>query len=138
MNLSILIAPIDCLQAIRKEFLYHLPEDDQLEEVAAIQILTSAVSLTSAEWEAAARPTDSGDYWSEWDTFRAAQRIFAEEVSEIDSQSRDKSNKKKLGNRTVAVRKWFSELPKSKVEEAERAAAKWNADGAYDKEKMAV
>ena len=43
--------------------------------------------LTLEECEAAARPTDAGDYWKEWDAFCVAQCLFANEVALIDSGS---------------------------------------------------
>lgn len=36
----------------------------------------------------------------------------------------------------IAVRKWFDELPSSKLEEAKKAAEKWNSEGARDKNRM--
>ena len=92
--------------------------------------------LTPEEREAATRPTDAGKYWKLWDAFRAAQQLFPDEVAQIDSASRDKTNKKTLGNRTAALRKWFNQLPRSKVEEAEKAAAKWNLEGTPNQDKM--
>ena len=86
--------------------------------------------------EAKARPLDAGDYRNLWDAYGAAQRLFAREVGRVDEESRDKKDKKALGKRTIAIRKWFDELPKSKMEEAEAAAKKWNSEGARNKEKM--
>lgn len=94
--------------------------------------------ITPEEREAAARPTDAGDYWKEWDAFRVAQRLFPDEVADIDNASRDKTDKKAFGNRTSALRKWFKELPTSKEEEVKAAAAKWNLEGAPDKDKMSM
>ena len=101
-----------------------------------MQLEESGEDLTPEDREAAARPIDAGDYWSLWDTFRVAQCLFSNEVAQIDSRSRDKADKKTFGNRTVAIRKWFNELPKSKVEEAERVCKKWNSEGAPNKDKM--
>ena len=103
-----------------------------------VQLEKGKNDLTPEEREAAARPIDAGDYWAEWDAFRVAQRLFADEVAEIDSGSRDKQNKKTIGNRTVVIRKWFNELPKSKLDEAEKVAEKWNSEGAPNKDKMSM
>lgn len=92
--------------------------------------------MTAEEREAAARPTDAGAYWKEWDPFRVAQRLFVDEVADVDHRCRDTKDKKSIGDRTRAVRKWFNELPRSKVEQAEKAAAKWNSEGAPNKDKM--
>ena len=92
--------------------------------------------LTAQEREAAARPTDAGDYWTSWNAFRTAQRLFSEDVAQVDADSRDKKNKKAFGARTVAVRDWFNNLPKSKMDEAERVAKKWNEEGTPSKDKM--
>ena len=101
-----------------------------------MQLEKGGGELTPEEREAAAKPTDAGDYWTPSDTFRVAQRLFADEVSQIDRGSRDKKNKKTFSNRTVAIQKWFNELPKTKVEEAEQVAKKWNLEGAPNKDKM--
>lgn len=103
-----------------------------------VRLENGGEDLTPEEREAGARPTDAGDYWKEWDAFRAAQQLFADEVAEVDRGSRDPTDKTKLGNRTQAVRKWYNELPASKLEEATKAAEKWNAEGAPDKDKMLV
>lgn len=125
------------MQAIREEFLPYLDGDDRMEEEAKLEQLKEGDKyLTPEEREAAARPIDAGDYWTPWDAFHAAQRLFADEVKQVDDKSRDKTNKKTLGNRTVAIRKWFNDLPKSKLEEAEKAAAKWNSEGCPSKDKM--
>lgn len=126
------------MQAIRRDFLPYLDDDDSKEEAELILLEKGEEDLTPEEREAGARPTNAGDYWKRWDAFRVAQRIFADEVTLIDEACRDKRNKKTFGKRTAAVRKWFNELPRSKVEEAEMVAAKWNSDGASDKDKMLV
>lgn len=100
--------------------------------------LPSEEPLSPDDLEAAARPSDSGDYWAKWNSFRVAQRLFADEVAKVDSEARDTLNKKTLGTRTVAVRKWFNELPKSQLQEAENAAARWNKLGCLDKDKQHV
>ena len=41
-------------------------------------------------------------------------------------------NKKTLSDCTIAVRKWFNELPPSKLEKAKKAAEKWNSEGTCD------
>ena len=103
-----------------------------------MQLEESGDDLTPEEREAAARPSDAGDYWTEWIPFRVAQRLFADEVAQVDSMSRDKKDKKTFGNRTVAVQNWFKNLPQSKKDEAEEVARKWNREGAPNKEKMLV
>jgi len=92
--------------------------------------------LTPEEREAAARPIHAGQYWKLWDAFHVAQRLWANEVALIDNRSRDKTNKKSLGNRTAALRNWFNGLSTSRLDEAKKAAAKWNLEGAPDKDKM--
>jgi hypothetical protein len=127
------------LQAICREFLPYLDDEDSKEEEAMlVQLENGDKVLTPEEREAAARPTDAGDYWNKWDAFRVAQRLFSDEVAQIDNESRDKTNKKTLGNRTAAVRKWFNELSPSKLEEAKKVAIKWNTEGAPNKDKMAM
>jgi hypothetical protein len=127
------------VQAICREFLPYLDNDDSKEEEANLVLLEKGgEALTPEEREAAAKPTDAGDYWKPWDAYRVAQQLFADKVGLVDEGSRDKTNKKTLGNRTAAIRKWFGQLPKSKLEEAERVAVKWNTEGAPDKAKMAM
>lgn len=125
------------MQAIYREFLPYLDDNDCREEEARLaQLEGGEEDLTPEEREANARPTDCRDYWKAWDAFRVAQRLFSNEVAQVDGGSRDKTDKKSLGKRTVAIRKWFNELPKSKKEEAEKVAAKWNLEGAPDADKM--
>jgi hypothetical protein len=125
-------------QEIRREFLPYLDDDDSKEEEANLVQLEKGKKdqTTPKEREAAARPTNAGDYWAEWDAFHVAQRLFADEVAEIDSGSQDKKNKKTFGNCTVVIRKWFNELPESKVDEAMKVAKKWNFKGGSNKDKM--
>lgn len=92
--------------------------------------------LTPEQREAVGKPADAGEYWNEFNVFRAATHLFADEVALVDNESRDKTDKTTIGNRTGAVRKWFRELPSSKLEEAKRAAEKWNLEGATNKVKM--
>jgi hypothetical protein len=94
--------------------------------------------LTAQDREAAARPAEAGDYHKTWDAFRAAQRLFKDEIEVIDKEVNDPSNKKTMGARTQLVREWWKILPKEKKQEAELAAAKWNSVGAADKEKQAA
>jgi hypothetical protein len=115
-----------------------LDEDDRKEEEAMIGALASADPLTPEDREATAQPSDAGDYWTEWNPFRVAQRLFADEVAQVDGDAQDKLNKKMLGARTVVIRKWFNDLPKSKLEEVEKVAASWNKLGCTDKEKRNV
>lgn len=104
----------------------------------AIEASSSEEPLGPEDCEAAAQPSDAGDYWAEWNTFHVAQRLFADKVAKVNSNARDKLDKKTLGTHTVAVRKWFNDLPKSKLQEAENMAAKWNKLGCPDKEKQHV
>ena len=125
------------LQAICGEFRSHLEDDDRKEEkVRLARLKDGGEYLTPEEREVDARPTYAGDYWKAWTDFRAAERLFADEVARIDNACRDKKNKKTFGDRTIAVRKWFDELPLSKLEEAKKAAEKWNSEGARDKNRM--
>lgn len=127
------------MQAIRREFLHHLDQDDRWEEeVKLARLEEGGEELTPEEREAGAKSTDAGDYSKPWDTFRAAQRLFADEVAEVDLGSRDPTDKSSLGNRTKAVRAWYKTLPASKLEEATKAAEKWNTEGAPNKDKMLV
>jgi hypothetical protein len=101
-----------------------------------VQLSKAREHLTPEERLAAARPTEAGQYWKPWNAFRAAQRLFVDEVVLIDEGSRDKTNRKNFGHRTGPINKWFNELPKNKLEEAEKAAAKWNLEGVCNKDKM--
>lgn len=107
-----------------------MDDNDRKEEEAKLDPPTPELR------EAKARPTNAGQYRKVWDAYGAAQRLFANEVNMVDEESRDKKDKKSLGKRTVAIRKWFDELPKSKMEEAQVAAEKWNSKGAPNEEKM--
>lgn len=66
--------------------------------------------LTLEKREAAARPIDASDYWSEWCAYRVAQQLWADEVAKIDANCQDKTNKKALGNHTSAIQQWFNDL----------------------------
>ena len=99
------------------------------------QDLDSHGNLTFKEHEAQAKPTDAGLYWKKWNSFRAAKHLFADEVAEIDSNSRDKT-KKKFEKYITAINAWFNGLPKSKLKKAKKPGTKWNSEGASDKEKM--
>lgn len=79
----------------------------------------------------------AGEYNKPWDAYRAAQRLFKNEVQEIDNASRDKNDKKNFGARTRALREWWNTLPKEKKDEAEATTKKWNEGGA-DKDKQSV
>jgi hypothetical protein len=91
--------------------------------------------LTAEEREAAAKPTEAGEYWKEWDNYRVAERLFSYEVIRLDA-GRDKKNKKSIGERTTVTRRWFSELSESRKNEVRNVANKWNSDGCPSKEKM--
>ena len=127
------------LKAICREFLPHLDEEHCKAEQVRLNLnqdLDSHRNLTPKKCEAQAKPTDAGLYWKKWNSFRAAKHLFADKVVEIDSNSRDKTKKKEFGKYTIAINAWFNGLPESKLKEAEEAAAKWNSEGASDKEKM--
>ena len=66
--------------------------------------------LTPEECEAAARPIDASDYWSEWYAYWVAQWLWADEVAEIDANCQDKTNKKALDNHTSVIWQWFKDL----------------------------
>lgn len=127
------------LQAILREFHPHLEDDDSTEEEAELALLENEEEgLTPEDCEVPARPIHAGGYWKKWDGFRAAQQLYADEVFQVDSKSRDKTNKSTFGKRTGAIRKWYNELPKSKKDEAERVAEVWNSEGAPNDDKMQV
>ena len=92
--------------------------------------------MTPEEREAAARPENAGEYREPFNAFRAAQLLWSDEVVEIDSLCRDKIKKTDIGKRTVAIKKWFKELPKNKLKEAEDASIKWNSLGCPDRKRM--
>jgi hypothetical protein len=82
-------------QAICREFLPYLDDDDGNEEKANLaQLSKGRENLTPEEREAAAKPTEAGQYWKPWTPFRAAQRLFVDEVALIDEASRDKKKQK--------------------------------------------
>ena len=114
----------------------YLDADNQAGEEVAIEALVSAETRTPKEREAAAWPLDVGDYWPEWNTFRTAQRLFSDEVAQIDSDAWDKQDKKMLGVRTVAIHQWFHNLPKSMLQEAEQAVESWNHLGCPNKDRQ--
>lgn len=125
------------LQAIRRGFFYYLDDDEHNEEKAKLRLLRNTGQYqTAEEREIVAKPPYAGQYWKPFNTFRAAERIFSDEVALIDEACRDKTSKKDLGNRTIAIREWFDNLPESKLEEAEKAATKWNDEGVLDKDRM--
>jgi hypothetical protein len=127
-------------QEIRREFLCHLDEDEQAEEVERIKAMDDCgeQKLTAQDREAAARPAEAGDYRKAWDGYRAACRLFPDEVEAIDRRIRDPKNNMTMGSRTQLLRQWWRNLPKEKKQEGEQAAAKWNSVGAADKEKQAA
>jgi hypothetical protein len=66
-------------------------------------VTQSLGNLTPEEREAAAKPTAAGDYWREWDAFRAAQRLFADEIDEIDKNSRNKKKTRRIWVNTQSL-----------------------------------
>jgi predicted RNA-binding protein with RPS1 domain len=128
------------LQAIRKEFLKDLPEDDREEEEAVIEALEAKKNeskLSVEERELAARPDKAGDYRRPWDAYRAACRLFKEELDALDKSTRDHNDKSTFGKRTKTAHEWFDGLSKQKKREAELAAEKWNAGGAPKHQQLA-
>jgi hypothetical protein len=125
---------------IRKEFLNHLDEDEQEEEREIIKALEDYLQdkSTAKDPEAAARPTEAGDYRRPWDGFRAGCRLFKEEIDKMDKQGRDPSDKTSFGTRTKITRDWWNNLPEEKRLEAERVAKKWNEQGVGNQEKQAA
>ena len=76
------------LQAICREFLPYLDDDDSKEEEGKlVQLEKGEEDLTPEEHKAAARPADVGDFWKKWDAFRVAQLLFSEEVAQVDEAS---------------------------------------------------
>ena len=120
-------------QAIRQQFIKALPDSDREDEEAAIQALEtkkSSAKISAEECEAAARPQKAGEYRREWDAFRAAGRLFKDDLDAVDKSSRDQRDKSTFGKRTKTAHEWFDGLSKEKKREAEKVAMKWNQDGA--------
>ena len=106
---------------------------DREEEEAAIQgleIKRNSSKISAEEREAAARPQKAGDYKREWDAYQAACRLFKDELNAVDKSSRDQTDRSTFGKRTKTAHEWFDGLSKEKKKEAERAAVKWNHEGA--------
>lgn len=106
------------------------------EEAKLVRLENGEEYMTPIEREAAAKPVYAGAYWKPIDDFRAAALLWADEVALVDGKCRDKKDKKSIGKRTPAVKKWFRELSQSRKDEAVNAAKKWNFEGAPDKERI--
>ena len=120
-------------QAIRQQFIKALPDSDREDEETAIQALETkknSAKISAEEREAAARPQKAGEYRREWDTFRAAGRLFKDDLDAVDKSTRDQRDKSTFGKRTKTAHEWFDGLSKEKKREAEKVAIKWNQDGA--------
>lgn len=94
--------------------------------------------LTPEQREAITKPVFAGDYWHKFDGCRAAEKLWAEEFAQVDREGRNVSEKSSIGQHAAIKKKWYDMLPTSKKEEAEKAAAKWNAEGAEDKNRMSM
>ena len=120
-------------QAIRQQFIKALPDSDHKDEETTIQALETkknSAKVSAEERGAAARPQKAGEYRREWDTFRAAGRLFKDDLDAVDKSTRDQRDKSTLGKRTKTAHEWFDGLSKEKKREAEKVAIKWNQDGA--------
>jgi hypothetical protein len=69
-------------------------------------------TLTAEDREIAARPTHAGEHTKPWDAYCAVQRLFKEEVDQLDELSRDKKDKNSFSVHTKALREWWSTLSK--------------------------
>ena len=110
-----------------------LSNSDLEDEQAAVDTLETKKKdrkVSAKEHEADARPQKAGDYRKPWDAFRAACRLFKDELNALDKSSRDAADKSTFGKRTRTAHVWFEGLPKEKKREAELATDKWNREGA--------
>jgi hypothetical protein len=124
-------------QAICNEFHSYLDNDDrEKEEEKLAQLEKGDEYLTPEQREAITKPVFAGEYWHEFDACRAAERLWAEEAAQADREGRNVFDRNSIGKRAGIMKKWFNKLPTSKKEEAKKAAEKWNAEGADDKNRM--
>ena len=96
----------------------------------ALETKNNCTKISAEEREAAAQPQKAGEYKREWDAFRAAGRLFKDELDALDKSSRDQKDKSTFGKRTKTAHEWFDGLSKEKKREAEKVAVKWNQEGA--------
>ena len=118
---------------IRKEFIKRLSDSDCDDEEATIEALetkSNCTKISAEEQEAAARPHKTGEYKREWDAFRAACRLFKEELDALNMSTRDQKDRSTFRKRTKTAHEWFDLLPKEKKREAEKFAVKWKQEGA--------
>lgn len=94
--------------------------------------------LTPKNCETVAWLSNTGDYWIEWNIFYIAQQLFVDKVVKVDDNAWNKLNKKTMDACTIAVHKWFNELPKSTLEEVKKVTTIWNKLGCPDREKHNV
>jgi len=119
-------------KAIRKEYLRHLADSDQEDEESAIDASEDKrhhMKISTEEHEQAACPQKVRDYRRLWDAFRAACKLFKDELDALDKASRDQTDKLTFRKRTKTTHEWFKGLSKEKKREAELAADKWNQEG---------
>jgi len=124
---------------IRKEYLRHLADSDQEDEESAINTSEEKrhhMKISAEEHKQAARPQKAGDYRRLWDAFRAACKLFKDELDALDKASRDQTDKLTFRKRMKTVHEWFEGLSKEKKREAELAANKWNQEGAPKHQKV--
>ena len=62
--------------------------DEELSICEALE--QTSTTLNAEDREIGARPTQAGEYTKPWDAYRTVQRLFKEEVDELDKLSRDK------------------------------------------------
>jgi len=120
-------------KAIRKEYLRHLADSDQEDEESAIDASEDKrhhMKISAEEREQATCPQKAGDYRRLWDAFRAACKLFKDELDTLNKASRDQTDKLMFGKRMKTTHQWFEGLSKEKKREAELAADKWNQEGA--------
>ena len=110
-----------------------LSESDLEDETAAVEaseLKKKDLKISAEEREAAARPQKAGDYRKSWDAYRAACRLFKDELNDLNKASRNLADKSTFGQRTKTAHEWFDGLPKDKKREAELVSDKWNWEGA--------
>jgi hypothetical protein len=124
------------LQEIFKQFMSYLDDDDRGKEEARLgHFEETGEYLTPGDREAAARPQNAGAYRKPFNAQRAAVLLWSDEVAQLN-ESRNKADKKSIGEHTKIVQKWLKELPADRLAEATKASEKWNALGCPDERKM--
>ena len=102
---------------IRKKFIKRLSDSDHNNEEAAIEALetkSNRTKISAEEREAAAQPHKAGEYKREWDAFRAACRLFKEELDALNMLTRDQKDRSTFRKRTKTAHDWFDLLLKEK------------------------